>query len=83
MGLDNSLKKVSAPKEEAPAVQQVASKPVQKAQSSVVPAESPASKSTPVVSEVSKPEETMSEQEAIQAVKACSIDNPDCESCSG
>jgi ribonucleoside-diphosphate reductase alpha chain len=84
MGLDNSLKKVSAPKEEAPAVQQVVAKPVQAAQPSVTPTQNTTSPSQEViVSEVSKPEETMSEQEAIQAVKACSIDNPDCESCSG
>ncbi|RCL64951.1 MAG: ribonucleoside-diphosphate reductase subunit alpha [Bacteroidetes bacterium] len=84
MGLDNSLKKVSAPKEKAPAVQQVVAKPAQATQPSALPTQNTTSPSQGViVSEDTKPVETMSEQEAIQAVKACSIDNPDCESCSG
>jgi len=84
MGLDNSLKKVSAPKEKAPAVQQVVATPAQATQPSALPTQNTTSPSQGVIlSEDTKPVETMSEQEAIQAVKACSIDNPDCESCSG
>ena len=84
MGLDNSLKKVSAPKEEAPAVQQVVAKPVQATQPSVMPHRTLLDlHKKSLYLRFLKPEETMSAQEAMQAVKACSIDNPDCESCSG
>ena len=84
MGLDNSLKKVSAPSEEAKGVQEVVSKPVQTTQPSPVTPKSVEMQSEIVASsQPSMQEETMSAQEAMQAVKACSIDNPDCESCSG
>ena len=80
----NSLKKVSAPSEEAKGVQEVVSKPVQTTQPSPVITKSVEMQSEIVASsQTSMQEETMSAQEAMQAVKACSIDNPDCESCSG
>ena len=85
MGLDNSLKKVSEPKEETSVAQQVDAKASQATQPSITtsPQNTTSPSTEPIVSEDAKPEETMSDPEAIKAVKACSIDNPDCESCSG
>ena len=83
MGLDNSLKKVSAPSEEAKGIKEVVSKPVQASQPSPVSPKPVEMQSEPIAPQPPQQEETMSAQEAMQAVKACSIDNQDCESCSG